>query len=172
MIGEIIDLSVDYKTHKTKATFLIEVDPAQIEEYQNQKLNIEIKRYRAKRSLDANAYFWVLISKIQDKLNIPKEIIYRDLIKEIGSYEVIPIKNEAVDKFRQAWGKNGLGWITDTTKSKLEGFTNIIAYYGSSTYNNKEMSRLIDLVIQECNELGIEIKTDAEIKSLLDSWGN
>lgn len=172
MIGEISDLSVDYKTGKTKATFLIEVDPAQVEEFQNQKLNIDIKKYRKKRSLDCNAYMWVLIGKIQDKLDIPKEDVYRDLIKHIGSYEVIPIKNEAVGRFTETWQNNGLGWVTDTTKSKINGFTNVIAYYGSSVYDTKEMNRLVDLVIQECKQLGIETKSDKEIKSLLESWGN
>ena len=172
MVGEIIDISVDYKTQKTKINLLVEIEPSKIEELQNQKLDVEIRKYRARRSLDANAYFWVLVSKLQDVLNIPKELIYKDLIKGIGSYEVIPIKNEAVEKFRQAWSKNGLGWVTETTKSKLEGFTNVLAYYGSSTYDTKEMARLIDLIVYECNELGIETKSDEEIKSLLESWEN
>ena len=172
MVGEIIDISVDYKTRKTKINLLVEIEPSKIEELQNQKLDVEIRKYRARRSLDANAYFWVLVSKLQDVLNIPKELIYKDLIKGIGSYEVIPIKNEAVEKFRQAWSKNGLGWVTETTKSKLEGFTNVLAYYGSSTYDTKEMARLIDLIVYECNELGIETKSDEEIKSLLESWEN
>lgn len=130
----------------------------------------EIKEYRQKRSLDSNAYCWVLLGKLQDKLHIPKEEIYRDLIKNIGSYEVIPVKNEAVERFRQAWSNHGLGWVTETTKSKLEGFTNVLAYYGSSTYNTKEMSRLIELIVQECNQLNIETKSKNEIDSLLEQW--
>lgn len=82
----------------------------------------EIKEYKPKRSLDANAYMWLLLGKLQDKLRIPKEDIYKDLIKNIGSYEIVPIKNEAVDKFREAWNKHGLGWLTETTESKLERF--------------------------------------------------
>ena len=35
----------------------------------------EIKEYRQKRSLDSNAYCWVLLGKLQDKLHIPKEEI-------------------------------------------------------------------------------------------------
>lgn len=89
---------------------------------QDQAKQYEVKEYKQKRSLDSNAYAWVLIGKIQDKLHIPKEEIYRDLIRNIGSYEIVPVKNEAVEKFRQAWSKNGLGWITETTKSKLERF--------------------------------------------------
>ena len=130
----------------------------------------EIKEHKQKRSLDANAYLWVLISKIQSVLNIPKETIYKDLIKDIGVYEVIPIKNIAVNKFCEAWHKNGLGWITETTKSKLDGYTNVLAYYGSSEYDSKEMARLIDSTIEECRNLDIETKSDEEIKSLVESW--
>lgn len=130
----------------------------------------EIKEHKQKRSLDANAYLWVLISKIQSVLNIPKETIYKDLIKDIGVYEVIPIKNIAVNKFCEAWHKNGLGWITETTKSKLDGYTNVLAYYGSSEYDSKEMARLIDSTIEECRNLDIETKSDEEIKSLVENW--
>jgi hypothetical protein len=137
---------------------------------QDKTKQYEVKEVKRRRSLDSNAYAWVLIGKLQDKLHIPKEDIYKSLIKEIGSYEVIPVKNEAVERFRQAWSKNGLGWITETTKSKLEGFTNVIAYYGSSSYNTSEMSRLINLIVQECKQQDIETMTPNELKSLLESW--
>lgn len=148
-------------------------DAEQIIQYlfqQDKTKKYEVKEYKEKRSLDANAYAWVLLGKLQDKLHISKEEIYKDAIKTIGSYEVIPIKNEAVERFRQSWSKNGLGWITETTKSKLEGFTNVIAYYGSSSYNTSEMSRLIELIVQECKQQGIETKTQQEIDSLLKNW--
>lgn len=137
---------------------------------QDRSKKYEVKEVKRKRSLDSNAYAWVLLGKLQDKLHIPKEDIYKSLIKEIGSYEVIPVKNEAVERFRQAWSKNGLGWITETTKSRLEGFTNIIAYYGSSSYNTAEMSRLIELIVQECKQQDIETMTPNELKSLMESW--
>lgn len=89
---------------------------------QDKTKQYEVKVYKPKRSLDSNAYAWVLLGKLQDKLHIPKEEIYRDLIRNIGSYEIVPVRDEAVEKFRQAWSKNGLGWITETTKSKLERF--------------------------------------------------
>lgn len=89
---------------------------------QDKAKEFEVKEVKRKRSLDSNAYAWVLLGKLQDKLHIPKEDIYRDLIKNIGSYEIIPVKNEAVEKFRQAWSKNGIGWVTETMKSKLERF--------------------------------------------------
>lgn len=148
-------------------------DAEQIIQYlfqQDKTKKYEVKEYKEKRSLDSNAYAWTLLGKLQDKLHIAKEDIYKSLIKEIGSYEVIPVRDEAVERFRQAWSKNGLGWITETTKSKLEGFTNVIAYYGSSSYNSSEMSRLIELIVQECKQQGIETKTQQEIDSLLKNW--
>lgn len=172
--GKITDLNIDFDTLKPKITILLDTKNKElVEELKNDgKLNIELKKYRKKRSNDANAYAWVLLGELQETLNIPKEEIYRDLIRNIGSYEIIPVKNEAIERFRQAWSKNGLGWITETMKSKLEGFTNVVAYYGSSTYNTKEMTRLIDLIIRECKQFGIETKSKNEIDSLLRSWEN
>ena len=170
--GTIKDINIDYKTHKAKISLLLDTKQLDVvEELKNEgKLNIGLKKYRKKRSNDANAYAWALLGELQDALNVPKEEIYRDLIKNIGSYEIVPVKNEAVEKFRQAWSKNGLGWITETMKSKLEGFTNVITYYGSSTYDTKEMTRLLDSIIQECKSQNIETKPQAEIDSLLKEW--
>lgn len=172
--GTITDLNIDFDTLKPKITVLLDTKNKElIEELKNDgKLNIELKKYRKKRSNDANAYAWVLLGELQDVLNVPKEEIYRDLIRNIGSYEIVPVKNEAVEKFRQAWSKNGLGWVTETMKSKLEGFTNVVTYYGSSTYDTKEMTRLTELLVEECKQFGIETKPQEEINSLLRSWKN
>ena len=173
-IGTIEDISIDYKTQKPKILLVLKERESlsSIEELKEDKLSIEIKKYKNKRSLDANAYMWVLISKLEEKLNISKDIIYKDAIRNIGVYEVIPVKNEAVERFIEAWTKNGLGWVCETTKSKLEGYTNILAYYGSSTYNTAEMSRLIDFVVQECKQLNIETMSRTELDSLIESWGS
>ena len=100
-IGTIEDISIDYKTQRPK--ILIALNEREslsgLEELKEDKLSIEIKKYRNKRSLDANAYMWVLISKLEEKVNISKDVIYKDAIKNIGVYEVIPVKNEAVDRF-------------------------------------------------------------------------
>lgn len=172
--GVITEINIDYNTLKPKISLLLDTNNKDIiEELKNEnKLNIELKKYNKSRSLDSNAYAWVLLGELQEVLNIPKEEIYKDLIKHIGSYEVVPIRNEAVEKFCSAWSKNGIGWITETTKSKLEGFTNVLAYYGSSDYSVSEMSRLIDLIVQECKQLGIETKPKAELDSMLIEWGS
>ena len=55
-------------------------------------------------------------------------------------------------------------------KRSLDSNTNVITYYGSSVYNTAEMAKLIELLVQECKQLDIETKSDAEINSLLESW--
>lgn len=100
-------------TQKQVITWLLE---------QDKDKKYEVKEHKQKRSLDSNAYAWVLLGQLQNKLHIKKEEIYRDLIRNIGSYEILPIRNEAVERFRESWSKNGIGWITETMKSKLERF--------------------------------------------------
>lgn len=135
----------------------------------------EIKEHKEKRSLDANGYCWVLCKKIADKLHITKEEIYKKNIKEVGKYEVIPIKNEAIETFVNAWTGKGIGWICEIlSKSKIDGYTNLIAYYGSSIYDSKEMSLLLDGIVQEAQNLGIETLTPdelANLKSLEECYG-
>lgn len=176
LTGKISDLSLDFVSGKTKLT--IEVNERQrlkvgYDELKDcEKLSIKIVKFREKRSLDANAYFWVLADKLAEKLNTTKEDIYRNIIKEIGGVsETVCIKNEAVETLCQKWACNGLGWQVDTFPSKLPGCTNVILYYGSSTYDKAQMSRLIDNIVQDCKAVGIETKTPEELERLKDLWG-
>ena len=136
-----------------------------------EKLTIKIGKYSKKRSLDANAYAWVLISRLAEKLNVPKTDIYRSAIKEIGgNSDVVCIQDKAVDSLCDGWQRNGIGWLTDTFPSKLDGCTNVTLYYGSSTYDTAQMSRLINIIVEECRQLGIETKSKEELDSLLGAW--
>lgn len=128
---------------------------------------VEIKEYKPKRSLDANAYAWVLIGKIAAKMCIPKTEVYRNAIKEIGgNSDTVCVMDKAVDALCKGWEHNGIGWVTETFPSKLEGCTNVTMYYGSSTYDSRQMSRLIDNLIDDAKELGIETMTPRELARL------
>lgn len=165
----ISDLSKDIKTNKIKVTLLLDTIE-DLEEFQDKKIKVELKQHRNNRSLDANAYCWVLINKIAEKTDVPAKDIYKDAITYVGSYEVLPIKDEAVNKFIEAWSKRGIGWICQTSKSKLKGYTNVLAYYGSSSYDTKEMSKLIDIIIEECKQWNIETLTPDKLSRLKEEW--
>ncbi len=132
----------------------------------------ELKEYKKRRTLDANSYCWVLCKSIADELRITKEEVYRKAISEVGKFEILPIKDEAVDTFINAWTSKGIGWVCEIfNKSKLDGYINVIAYYGSSIYNTKEMAILIDYIVQEAKDLKIETMTPDELLNLKNSWG-
>lgn len=174
--GKIVDMNNSYLTGKPKVTLeLNEREAAGLlydELHNEEKLTIKITKFREKRSLDANAYCWVLLGKLAAKLNRPKEEVYRDLIKDIGdNYEVVCVINEAVEKLCNGWEHNGLGWQTDTFPSKIDGCTNVMLYYGSSTYDTEQMSRLTSFVVEACKEQGIETRTPEEIANMLSLWG-
>ena len=176
LTGAMQNLSFDFKSGK--AILTLEIDQKSdvskcFDELQGaDKIAVKIGKYRAKRSLDANAYCFVLIGKLAERLNIPKEEIYRKAIKEIGgNYDVVCVKNEAVEMLCTGWRHGGLGFQTETMPSKIEGCTNVILYYGSSTYNTAQMSRLINNIIDECKAQNIETKTPNEIAELISLWG-
>lgn len=127
------------------------------------ELVISVKEYRPKRSLTQNAYLWAVLGEMASVVGNTKEEVYKAYIRDYGVYEVLPIKNIAVDAFVSKWGKNGLGWFCeDIGESKLDGYTKIIAYFGSSTYNTQEMSRIIDAVVEDAKEMGIQTMTASE----------
>ena len=134
-------------------------------------VNIEIKKAAAKRSKDANALAWVLLDKLAEKTRIPKTELYRSAIREIGGVsETVCVQDKAVERLCSGWQKNGIGWQTETMPSKIPGCANVILYYGSSTYDTAQMSRLLDLIIQECEQQGIPTLRD-EADELLGRWG-
>ncbi len=138
----------------------------------NKEYKLEIKEHKQKRSLNSNGYAWALLDKLAEKLNMAKTDIYRAYIKEIGgnNYLVCCI-NEAVDDLCRDWASKGLGWIAECEDSKLEGCTNVRLYYGSSQYDTAQMSRLINLIVEDCKTYGIETLTPEEIERLNADWG-
>ena len=134
--------------------------------------DLEVKEHRKKRSLDANAYAWVLINKIADALRLPPTEVYRQAIQNVGgNYEVLPVKAEAADHFKQVWEAKGLGWpCVDMGKSRIDGYRNLRAYYGSSTYDTRQMSQLIDNLVQDCKALDIETLTPDKLALLMEEW--
>lgn len=134
---------------------------------------LTVKEKKKKKSLNANSYFWVLCDKLAEKTNIEKTAIYRSYIKEIGgNSELICIQDFAVEGMKEIWEGFGIGWQVDILPSKLEGYTDMLLYKGSSKYDTEQMSRLINLVVQDCKENDIETLTPQELERLCEKWGD
>lgn len=166
-IGILQDMSIDYKTNKPKITLLLEQRESisSLEEIKEDKLSIEIKKYRKKRSLNSNNYAWELITQIGDILRVSKEEIYLEMLKRYGQSQMISVLEEIdVSKF--------LKYYEEAGESTLNGkvFKHYKVYTGSSEMDTKQMSILIDGIVSEAKELGIETMPPAELKALKESW--
>lgn len=136
---------------------------------QDKDKTFEIKEYKTKRSLNANSYCWVLLQKLADKLNTTKEELYRKYIKEKGIFRTITIDNQAVSTFIHLWQEKGIGWVCEVL-NEGNTTTDLLAYYGTSSYNTKQMAYFIDYVVEEAKLQNIETLTPQEIERLKENW--
>ena len=135
-------------------------------------LDVEIKVHREKRSRNANNYMWALCEKIAEANGCTKEEVYQLNLREVGVYESLLIKEEAVERFQKSWKQRGIGWFVEVVDdSNREGYKLVFTYYGSSTYNTGQMSRLIDAVVQDAKALGIPTETPEELHLMMQEWG-
>lgn len=127
----------------------------------------EIKEYKEKRSLNANNYYWQLVTELGNVLGMDKEWLHFLLLQKYGQSEMISVVAD-VDM------KNYLKYYAEAGESNLNGktFKHYKVYKGSSEMDRKEMSILINGLVEECQIQGIETKTPAEINSLLERWDN
>lgn len=133
------------------------------------KLILTLKQYREKRSLNANAYLWVLLQKIAEATNIDKETVYLQMLQRYSRvFTHVICKPNSVDKFTQQWRTViNLGEVTVNGTKGIQ----LQCYFGSSTYDSKEMSVLINGVVDECKALGIETATPQELSLMCEEWG-
>lgn len=137
---------------------------------------LEIKPKPKRRSLDANAYMWALIGKLQAELakndpQITKDEIYRGYVRQYGKSVEYQIPDSAVNAMTKSWGRNGLGWTAEKVDDGIYPRTSLVRfYYGTSCYGTKRMVRLIDAVVQDCKALGIETMPPAELAQLMSAW--
>lgn len=168
--GRIVGANIDFKTNKPQLTlevnelndFKLLVDEMNTLE----KLSIEIKPYREKRSLNANNYAWKIITEIGNVLRAGKDEIYLQMLKRYGQSDLVSVLSHVpVEHYFKYYEEAG--------ESKLNGktFTHYRVYKGSSEYDTREMSIFIDGVVSEAKDLGIQTETPDEIARMKSLWG-
>lgn len=127
---------------------------------------IEIKR--KKRSNKANRYMWELLQQMSEVMNLNVIEEYKRRVKELGIFRQWEIDTINVPTFEKMWEDKGVAWFTEKVE-EVGNKTIINAYYGSSSYNSKQFSRLLDGVVQDCHSIGIKTLEDLEIEELIKS---
>ena len=168
--GKLQNVSKDWKTGQWNITFTIN-EASAINEVNNiqscEKLSIKAVKHRNKRSLDANAYCWVILQKIAEVLHQDKWNVYLEMLGKYGVFTHIIVKPNVVDKVKEEWRT-----VKELGEVSVNGMTGIQlqCYFGSSTYNTKEMSVLIDGIVYEAKELGIETLPPDELERMKIEW--
>ena len=175
LTGKIKELSQGYTSGKMILSLEINEQRDLLEGYDElfskEKISIELKPFKEKRSLNANAYLWKLIGELAAVLNLGNEEVYRHYIREMGIYDVLPVRNDSIQRFCEAWKKQGIGWIAEPMRdSKLVGYVNLMCFYGSSVYDKSEFSRILNQVVEDCKAQGIQTEPQERIDALVEAY--
>ena len=175
MIGKLRDL-LRSPGGEWIVSFTTRADPrALFDTLKDKDVSVEIKKASKRRTKTANDFCWAMCTDIGNALKppIPKEEVYRKAIHEVGKFETMHMRAEAIDTFRAIWSQRGIGWFTEVVDySQIPGCKVVFAYYGSSTYDTVEMSRLIDFLKQDMVNMELPIPVGKEEEErLLKEWG-
>lgn len=175
--GNITAIAQDFETKGILVTLsLTEVSVQELQAFKAMdELAVSIKKYRKKRSLDANAYFHLLVGKLADKLRISKIRCKNIMIGRYGQVDYIdnqPVMIKTQIPVSDMLEQENLHCLPCGGKTEENGLQTFFyrVYRGSHTYNTEEMSILIDGVVQEAREQGIETETPDEIERLKSLW--
>ena len=143
-----------------------------VRKHKDRLYDLEIKEHREKRSLDANAYAWVLIHKMAKEMRVTPLEVYQHAVLSVGdNYTPMCVREQDIERFVRNWESRGDGWqCVDRGASSVAGCNTIFAYYGSSVFDTAQMARLIDSLIQACKALDIETLPPEKMALLVGEW--
>lgn len=157
----------DVTTGKWLLTFETVELPDIFDKTRDKDLNLEIKQHRNHRSKDANALLWECIGRLAMALRADKWDIYLLMLKRYGQYTYIVVPPNAVEMVARQWRECEV--IGDININGRDG-VQMLCYYGSSTYDTKQFSILLDGVISEMKEIGLTAPTSEDMRRSIEEW--
>lgn len=174
--GRLVGIVRDWNTNHVHITFSLNEQGklASIDDIKDaEKLAVTVKKWRKKRSLDANAYCWKLLSEIAEKMGTSKDEVYEIMLARYGTNlldadgsvaKFSVLSSIDCSKFGIHCAYIGKGHVGD------KEFNHYRVIKGSSEYDTKEMSIFIDGIVSECRELGIDTITPNELAQMKAAW--
>lgn len=141
------------------------------DQFKDCDVELKVEKYSPPKTKDANAYAWVLIHKIAQKTRREPLVVYREIIRDFSCKTKVTcvLAEDAEDEVNE-FVRGHLGRMVDIGDSKIPGCIVLHKKYGSSSFNQEQMSAFIDILVDACRELEIETRPQEEINSLLRSW--
>ena len=127
----------------------------------------DLSEHKEKRSLDANGLLWACLQEIAQAIRSDKWSVYLQMLKRYGKFDYVIVKKKAVEAMKRQWRE-----LEEVGEIDIHGQTavQLLCYYGSSTYDRKEFSVLLDGVISEMKEIGLTPPPDRQTRELLEKW--
>lgn len=170
LTGKIQGLSQDFASRRITLTLTVNEEAAAKNLYDElngeEKLSVKIDKYREKRSLNANAYAWKLLTEIANVCRTSKDEVYLEMLKRYGQSEIISVlAHIPIGEY--------VKYCEEAGESKLNGklFKHYKVYKGSSEFDSREMSIFLDGIVSDAEELGIQTMTPDEVARLKALWG-
>ncbi|HHX66628.1 MAG TPA: hypothetical protein GX708_01045 [Gallicola sp.] len=129
----------------------------------DQDKKYEIKEYKKKRSLDANAYYWSLLNQLSNKLNLGNGELHRKMLQEYGQVMIVPLtplqNPKGYFKYYEEYKKGTI---------KGQEIIQYKVYLPSSEMNSKEFWLLLKGLESECREQGIETLEERKVREMIE----
>ena len=164
--GRVTGLEIPFRAEYPIISFEIQASPEDLEKYKNKDLDISFVQHRARRSLDANACLWACLGDIAKAINQDNWSVYLLMLERYGKFTHILVKPEVVEAVRLQWRETK---IVGETQVDGKPMVQMLCFFGSSTYDSAEFSRLLNGVISEMQDMHLEAPASAEMKAILAS---
>lgn len=161
------NIQPDFKTRQPIVSFSVNCKtPENLEKYKDKDLDIEVKQHRERRSLDANACLWACLGDLAKAMRTDSWSMYLYMLERYGKFTLIQCRPEAVPDLQRVWRETKV--VGERYAADGDKMIDVLCFFGSSTYSTAEFSRLLDGVIQEMRDIGLETPPDEETKAMLE----
>lgn len=161
--GRLTSIQLPFRSAKAVISFEVTASPADVEQYLDKDLDITIAKHSKKRGLTANAMLWACLGEIAATVRTDNWSVYLYMLERYGKFATILIHKDALEDLRRAWREVRL------VGERENGMVEVLCFYGSSTYNVREFSRLLDGVVSEMKELGLAPPPSQEMQAALEA---
>lgn len=131
-------------------------------------LECAIQTQSSMRSRTANSYCWELCEQISSASGVSVLEVYKDALRNIGKFKDAETPEADIETVKKEWEQHGLGWFVDRVDfGEKEDTVLLRFYYGTSVYNSSEMSKVIDFLVNEAEDMEITVLSERQRKSLI-----
>jgi hypothetical protein len=178
--GEIGDLLRDHKGN-WRVLFTVEdpPEPEELDRLRGKRLEITARPKKDRRTLDANSYYWVLISKLAKAIGVSIARAHNMVMRSYGTPEdvdgqIITVSIPETDTAEERALEAETFHVKPTAELVIGDYGQAYRIYilmkPSHTMDTAQFSALINGLVEECKALGIETLPPAELERMMMTW--